>query len=227
MPGRFFLGVGSGENLNEHVVGKRWPPARVRIAMLSEAIDVIRRLWLGKDLTHLGDHFRVEEAQLFEVPDPLPEILVSAGGKRSARLAARKGDGLVSVFPDQEVLTVFDEAGGSDKPKYFKLAVCFDPDESEARRIVHQYWPLDALAGRLGTELRAPKDFEAATKLVTEEQAASKFVCGPDPEVHAGRIKELLALGFDHVCIHQIGPNQETFFRFYEAEILPRIRELS
>jgi G6PDH family F420-dependent oxidoreductase len=227
MPGRFMLGVGTGENLNEHIVGAGWPPIKIRRAMLSEAIDVIRKLWAGKQVTYFGDHHRVEEAQLFDLPDPLPEILVAAAGKRSATLAGKEGDGLISVFPDSKILTAFDEAGGAGKPKYIKLTVCYDEDEIQARRIVHEYWPLDALRGRLATELKTPKDFESASSFATREQAADKVLCGGDAESHAKRIQELVSQGFDRVYVHQIGPNQEEFFQFYEAEVLPRVAEVS
>ncbi|MDQ3767394.1 MAG: TIGR03557 family F420-dependent LLM class oxidoreductase [Actinomycetota bacterium] len=225
MPGRFFLGVGSGELLNEHIFGDEWPRAGIRREMLSEAIDVIRDLWKGDQTSHRGRYYKVEGAQIFDLEEP-PPIVMAAGGKRAVKLAAEKADGLISVVADKSALEAYDEAGGSGKPRYIKLAVCYDENEQEARRQVHKQWPIDAMPGRLLTEQRLPQDFEAIAELVTEQQAADSVLCGPDPGRHIEKIKRYFEAGYDHVYVHQIGPNQKGFFSFYEQQVIPHLEEL-
>jgi coenzyme F420-dependent glucose-6-phosphate dehydrogenase len=139
MPGRFFLGLGAGENLNEHVVGEKWPPASIRREMLQEAIHVIRTLWQGGNQSHRGRFFTVENATIFTRPDTPPPIYIAAGGRKIAELAARAGDGLITAGSEHEVIRQFDEAGGNDKPKYTQLTVCWAKSENEARRIAHEW----------------------------------------------------------------------------------------
>ncbi len=225
MPGRFFLGVGSGELLNEHILGDEWPRAGIRREMLSEAIDVIRDLWAGETTSHRGRHYRVEGAKIFDVDEP-PPIVMAAGGKKSTQLAAEKADGLISVVAKRSIVEDFEAAGGAGKPRYMKVAVCYDEDEQEARRLVHKQWPIDAMPPRLLTEQRLPQDFEAIASLVTEQQAVDAVVCGPDPYKHIAKIEEVFDEGFDHVYVHQIGPNQEGFFRFYEEKVIPQLSSI-
>lgn len=156
--------------------------------MLSDAIDIIRDLWKGDQTSHRGRYYRVEGAQIFDIEEP-PPIIMAAGGKRATKLAAEKADGLISVVADKSALETFDEAGGAGKPRYIKLAVCYDEDEDEARRLVHKQWPIDAMPGRLLTEQRVPQDFEAIAELVTERQAADSVLCGPDPQPHIEKIE--------------------------------------
>jgi len=152
--------------------------------------------------------------------------VMAAGGKHAVKLAAEKADGLISVVADKSALEAYDEAGGSGKPRYIKLAVCYDENEQEARRQVHKQWPIDAMPGRLLTEQRLPQDFEAIAELVTEQQAADSVLCGPDPERHIEKIKRYFEAGYDHVYVHQIGPNQKGFFSFYEQQVIPHLEEL-
>jgi coenzyme F420-dependent glucose-6-phosphate dehydrogenase len=223
--GRFFLAVGSGENLNEHVTGEWWPPSAVRREMLEEAIEVIRELWEGGNVEHFGPHFTVDNARLYSVPTAAPAIVVAAMSKEAAELAGRLGDGMIAVSPEAELVETFAEAGGEGKPVYGQIDVCVAEDEAEARRIAHAQWAAPAaLPPRLLAKLRVPADFEALAGLVTEEQVAEKIVCGADPDRHLARIDEFAAAGFDHVHVHQVGADQEVFFRFYEDELLPRLR---
>ena len=224
MPGRFFLGAGTGENLNEHVIGAHWPPAAVRREMLEEALEVIRALWQGKRLDHRGRHYVVERARLYTLPDEPPPIYVAASGPKSAELAGRIGDGLFSLSPQSELLETFDAAGGSGKPRYGQIEVCVAEDEAEARRIAYEYWPNTALGGELTQELATPAHFEQATSTVREEDVAEKVVCGSDPDRHLEQIARFRDAGYDHVYFHQIGPDQETFLRFYAEQVLPRAR---
>ena len=221
--GRFFLGVGSGENLNEHILGDKWPSTEIRQEMLEEAVEVIRLLWQGGLQSHRGMYYMVENAQIYSLPPTPPEIVVAAGGPKAAELAARIGDGLVATSPDQETLQAFDRAGGSGKPRYGELTVCWAPDEKKARKIAHKIWPNAVVASALHWELPLPSHFEAACESVTEEQVAEEIVCGPDPEKHLEKIRAYAKAGFDSVCVHQVGPDQEGFMRFYAKEILPKL----
>ena len=227
LPGRFFLGVGTGENLNEHVLGDRWPAAEIRREMLEEAVTVMRQLWEGELTSHRGDYYTVENARLYTVPEEPIEVMVAAGGPEAAELAGRIGDGFVGTAPEAELLEAFEAAGGEGKPRYGQLTVCWAEDEAEARRTAHERWPNAALKGTLGQELPLPSHFEAAAAMVTEDDVAEAVVCGPDPERHAEAIDAYVEAGYDHVYVHQVGPDQEGFLRFYERELLPRYARAS
>jgi coenzyme F420-dependent glucose-6-phosphate dehydrogenase len=226
MPGRFFLGVGTGENLNEHIVGQGWPETEVRQQRLEEAIEIMRLLWQGGYQSYHGKHFTVENARLYTLPEQLPPIMIAAGGPKSAEMAARLGDGLVGTDTDAEMLKRFDAAGGKGKPKYGEVSVCWAKDEKKARKVAHEWWPTAAIPSSLAWELPLPKHFEDAAKLVTEEAVAESVTCGPDPEKHVEAIKEYAKAGYDHVCVHNVGPEQEGFIRFYEREVLPKLSAL-
>ena len=221
LPGRFFLGVGTGENLNEHVLGQRWPSAAIRREMLEEAIEVMRTLWRGESTSHRGRHYTVENARVYTLPEEPIEVMVAAGGRATAELAGRIGDGLVGTSPDDELLAAFEDAGGAGKPRYGQLTVCWAERVEDARRTALEMWPTAALAGPLGQELPLPSHFEAASRMVTEEEIAQKVVCGPDPEAHLEQLEAFRAAGYTHVYVHQVGPDQAGFLRFYEREILP------
>lgn len=224
MPGRFFLGVGTGENLNEHILGEsRWPPADERLEMLEEAIEVIRLLWQGGYQTHRGRFYSVQQARIYTLPEELPPIAVAAKGQKAANLAGRLGDALVGTGPDDEMMKAFDDAGGKGKPRYGQITVCWAEDEASARKTALEWWPNSAIPGELSTELALPRHFEQAAELVTEEKVAEGIVCGPDPERHLEAIREYANGGYDHVYVHQVGRDQEGFLRFYEAEVLPKL----
>ncbi len=224
MPGRFFLGVGSGENLNEHILGDRWPSVDVRQEMMEEAIEVIRKLWQGGYKSHRGRHYTVENARIYTLPEELPLIMVAAGGTQAAELAGRVGNGLIGTSPQSELLQTFDAASGTGKPRYGQVTVCWAEDEAEARRTAHEWWPNAAVKGDLSQELPLPMHFEQASQMVTEEDVAQAIVCGPDPERHIQVIQQFVDAGYNHVYVHQVGPDQEGFFRFYESEVIPRFR---
>jgi G6PDH family F420-dependent oxidoreductase len=223
MPGRFFLGVGTGENLNEHVVGRGWPSADVRLAMLEEAVEIVRLLWRGEAMSFHGRHYTLEDARLYTLPPEPPRIMVAAGAPRAAELAGRIGDGLVSTAPEADLVERFRAAGGAGKPTIGMLHVCFAQDEGDARRTAHEWWPNSAIRGELGQELPLPRHFEQAASMVTEDDTAKVIVCGPDPARHLDAIAEFADAGFDHVYVHQIGPEQEPFLTFYEREVLPAL----
>lgn len=223
MPGRFFLGVGTGENLNEHVTGERWPSASERLEMLEEAIGVIRDLWTGENVEHRGRHFRVIDARLFTLPPERPQLYVAASGPQAAELAGRLADGLISTSPERELVSAFGGSGGARKPKVGQVTVCWAATEEQARRTAHEYWPTGALGGNLNQEIPTPEGFEAAVELVTEGDVSSTVVCGPDPGPHVEAIRRFEEAGFDRVYVHQVGPDQLGFIRFYGSEILPDV----
>ncbi|MDQ3945500.1 MAG: TIGR03557 family F420-dependent LLM class oxidoreductase [Actinomycetota bacterium] len=224
LPGRFFLGVGSGENLNEHIVGAPWPSVERRHRMLEEAVDVMRLLWRGGQHSHYGEHYTLDNARLFTLPDEPPLIYLAAHGEKAATLAGRIADGFIGVVATDEMTRCFDAAGGAGKPKIGMVKVCYAADESEGRRIAREWWPTIALRGQLSQDLALPSHFEAATQLLTEDDVAARVPCGPDTARHLRLIESYASVGYDHVTVHQIGPDQESFFRFYADEILPRVQ---
>jgi G6PDH family F420-dependent oxidoreductase len=221
MPGRFRLGVGSGEALNEHVFGARWPAADVRLEMLDEAVAVIRLLWEGGFKNHHGRHYTVEAARLYSLPEQPPPILISGFGPKAIALAGRIGDGFVTVVPDREAVQRYRQHGGSG-PITGGLKVCWGEDRDECVRTAHRLWPNEALSGELAQVLPSPRHFEQATQLVTEQHIASSLPCGPDPEEHAAAIQAYVDAGFDEIYVGQIGPGHDGFIDFYAREILPR-----
>lgn len=219
--GRFVLGLGTGERLNEHVLGDRWPPHHVRLEMLAEAIEVMRDLWRGETTSHDGEHYTVENARLFTLPDDEIEVAVAASGETTARFAGEFGDALVSTAPAEEVVDSFADSGDDGGRRYGQATVCWAETEAEARQTAAEYWPNGALAGQLGQELATPTHFEEATDHVDEADLAMAFPCSPDADEHIESIQSYADAGFDHVYVHQVGPEQEQFLEFYAAEVLP------
>jgi coenzyme F420-dependent glucose-6-phosphate dehydrogenase len=224
MPGRFFLGVGTGENLNEHILGDHWPPHDLRLAMLAEAVEVIRLLWQGDTQIHRGCYYTVENARIYTLPDELPPILVAASGPTMAEVAGGLGDGLISTAPEESLVERFEAGGGAGKPRYGQLTVCWAQDEASARRTAYTYWPNAGLKGELSQELPTPAYFAQAAKLVREDDVTQVIVCGPDPAKHIEKIQQYADAGYDHIYVHQVGPDQEGFFRFYAKEVLPKFQ---
>jgi G6PDH family F420-dependent oxidoreductase len=221
LEGRFGLGVGSGEALNEHVLGDRWPDADVRLEMLEEAIEVIRTLWQGGFRDHRGRHYEVENARIYDLPPEPPPILVSGFGPKSVRLAARIGDGYVTTMPDAELIELYRTEGGVG-PVQAGTKVCFGPDEARARRTAHRLWPNEALPGELAQVLPTPRHFEQASELVTEEMVAESIPCGPDLDRHVQALQEYADAGVDELFVQQVGPEQDAFFDTWAREVLPR-----
>jgi coenzyme F420-dependent glucose-6-phosphate dehydrogenase len=220
MPGRFFLGIGSGENLNEHVIGARWPSAEERLEMLEEAIGIIRELWQGRLVVHRGRHYTVDRARLYTVPDEAPPIAIAAAAENAAELAGRHGDALISTAPDPEVVDTFERAGGKGKPKYGQFHVCVADSREQAVETAYRCWPNAALPGELGQELPLPRHFRQATSVLSREQVAEYVICGNDPGPHREKIAQFADAGFDRVYVHQVGSDQEAFMRLYEREVL-------
>ncbi|HSD57316.1 MAG TPA: TIGR03557 family F420-dependent LLM class oxidoreductase [Methanotrichaceae archaeon] len=221
MPGRFILGVGSGENLNEHILGDRWPPAPLRLEMLEEAVEIIRLLWEGGSKDYNGAFYTVENARIYTLPEELPPIMVASGGERSAKLAARIGDGLVTSGNSKEIIEIFKRSGGEGKPVYSEISVCFAMTEEEAKRIAYEYWPITANKGELNQDLPTPMHFEKLASMVKPEDVVKNMPTGPDPQKYIDRINEFQKAGADHVFVHQVGPRQPEFIRFFKEEVLP------
>jgi G6PDH family F420-dependent oxidoreductase len=222
LPGRFNLGVGSGEALNEQILGDDWPEADVRLEMLEEAIAVMRDLWSGEVVSREGKHYRVRHARIYTLPDEPPPVLVSGFGPKSVELAGRVGDGFVTTSPDSEAIERFREAGGAGKPVQAGAKVCYASDEAEARRTAHRLWPNDGLPGELAQVLPTPEHFEQAAELVTEEMIAGTVPCGPDLDRHVESIQEYADAGVDELYVQQIGGDRDGFFDAYAREVLPR-----
>lgn len=223
LEGRFFLGVGSGENLNEHILGDPWPPAPLRLEMLEEAIQVIRSLWSGASVSHYGTYYVVDDARLFTRPDERPPIYVSAFGRKAMEVAARVGDGYIGTSPSAELVRMFEDKAGAGKPKLGGPKVCWAEDAAEARRTVHRLWPNMGLPGQLSQDLRTVAHFEQAVQLVTEEMVAQSIPCGPDPQPYVDSLRQYADAGYDELYVQQIGPDQEGFFRFWERELRPAL----
>ena len=219
MPGRFFLGVGTGENLNEHVLGHGWPEWDVRAAMLEEAVEVIRELWKGDVVSHYGEHYAVENARLYTVPMTPPDIYVAGSGERAAELAGRIGDEFIGTGPKAELIDGFKRGGGGG-PRYGMVTLCWGKTEAAARKTAREWWPTVAIPGEATQELPNPAHFEQLAELVTEEMVAKEIPCGPDPEPIVASIRTYLDAGYDHVYLHQVGPDQEGFLEFAERELL-------
>lgn len=223
MEGRFFLGVGTGENLNEHILGDKWEPIAIRMKMLEEAVQIIRELWKGENTTFYGDFFTVEDARIFTLPKQLPFIAVAAAGEEAAELAGRIGDALVSTAPDEKVVKTFRKANKKSRPVYGQLTVCYARSEDEAIETAHKWWPNSGFPGQMSQEIRLVEHFDQMAKKVKPEQLAEQILCGPDVKKHVEAMREFLEAGFDHVYVHQVGPDQEGFLRFYAEKVLPRL----
>jgi G6PDH family F420-dependent oxidoreductase len=219
--GRFVLGVGSGEALNEHIFGDPWPNADVRLSMLEEAVELIRELHRGRVVNHSGRHYTVEGARIYTVPDEPVPIYVSAFGPKAAKVAGRIGDGFVCMMPDTDLLRTFREAGGEGKPVQGGFKACYADTADEGLATAHRIWPNMQLPGELAQVLPQPRHFEQAAQLVTEQTMAGTLPTGPDPEAYQATLQSYVDAGFDEVYVAQIGPRQDEFFDFWRTKVRP------
>jgi G6PDH family F420-dependent oxidoreductase len=225
--GRFRLGLGSGENLNEHVVGAGWPAPEVRLDMLEEAIDIIRALFEGGNVNHQSAHFGVANARLWDLPDELPPIGVAVSGERSCALAGRGADLVIATEAKPELLDSFDRHGGTGKPRVGQLPVCYDPDRDAALARAHDQFRWFAGGWPVNSELPGPSGFEAATQFVTREDVARSIPCGDDVDAFVDAVRPYAEAGFTEIALVQIGgPQQLPFIDWAEKELLPALREL-
>jgi G6PDH family F420-dependent oxidoreductase len=217
--GKFNLGVGTGEALNEHILGDAWPNIETRLEMLEEAVEVIRTLWKGGMQDHRGTHYEVQNARIYDLPDEPPKILVSGFGEKATKLAARIGDGYATTSPDKELIDLYRSEGGKG-PVHAGTKVCFGDDEDECRETVLRLWPNEGLPGELAQVLPTPAHFEQACELVTKDMLSSP--CGPDLDKHAESLQQYADAGVDELFVQQIGGNHDAFFSAWAKEILPR-----
>ncbi|MET8041022.1 TIGR03557 family F420-dependent LLM class oxidoreductase [Micromonospora sp. NPDC005215] len=222
--GRFVLGVGTGEALNEHIFGDAWPPADVRLEMLEEAVEVLRKLWDGGFVNHRGKHYTVENARIYTLPDTPPSIYVSGFGPKSIDLAARIGDGYVSTMPDGDMVRRFRANGGGDKPCQAGFKAAYADSEDEGVRIAYERWPNAGVPGELSQVLPSPRHFEQVAELVRPEMVKEAFVCGNSVDAHLEMIDKYAKAGFDEVYVANTGPHYQGLFDLYQREVLPRLR---
>jgi len=231
LDGRFVLGVGSGEALNEHITGANWPSTDVRLEMLEEAVEVMRLLWSSDGfVNHRGKHYTVDDAKLYSRPANPPQVYVSGFGPKAVKLAGRIGDGYISTTPDRELLQLFADSGGAGKTTQAGYKVCWGADDDTCVATAHRLWANSGVPGELSQVLPSPKHFEQASQLVTKEMTAESIAYGADVDRHLDAFKPYAEAGFDEIYISQMGGSEPAtsysgFFDFY-AELLPRLREL-
>lgn len=224
LEGRFILGVGSGEALNEHILGDPWPHAARRLEMLEEAVEVIRALWTGEVVSHEGEHYSVDTARLYTLPDQAPAIYVSAFGPKALEVAARIGDGFITTKPDGEALTEFRRLKGDrSAPAMAGFKVAYAETADEALGHAHRLWANSGLPGELAQVLPSPQHFEQASTLVTKESTGESVVCGNDVQEHRAAFEPFADAGFDEVYVANMGPHWREMIEFYGAEVLPAL----
>jgi G6PDH family F420-dependent oxidoreductase len=222
-PGRFRFGVGSGEALNEHILGDAWPPVSERLKRLEEAVHLIRKLWEGETVTHKGEFFTVHNARIFSLPQAPPPILVSGFGPDATKLAARIGDGWITVQPDTEGLATYRDAGGKGTTQG-GVKICWAETEDEAAATAHRLWGFQGAGGQTSQDLPMWMGFEAIAELTSPEDMKKALPCGPDAQKAADAIQAYVDAGFDEVYVAQMGPDQEGGLRFLTDEVLPLVR---
>lgn len=223
--GRFRLGLGSGENLNEHVVGAGWPAARVRLEMLEEAVEIIRALFDGGYVSHHGTHFDVDNAKLWDVPEVRVPIGIAVSGDRSCALAGRLADLVIATEPKQELLAGFDRHGGGGKPRVGQLPVCYDRDRDAAVERAHDQFRWSVGGWKVNSELPGPSSFDQATQHVRPEDVARSVPCGDDVEEFVEAARSFVDAGFTEIALVQIGgAQQQAFIRWAREELLPALR---
>jgi G6PDH family F420-dependent oxidoreductase len=220
MPGRFFLGLGTGERLNEAPMGRPWPPPRERRDMLCEAVDLIRTLWSGGVVSRTTEHFRLDRAQLFSLPAVPPPIVMAATSTAGARVAGEIADGLLTTSSNPELVSALELAGG-DKATMVQLHVCWADDDDSARRTIREWWPNGGIPGPLVTELARPAEFDALVGALDDETLDGAVISGPDPEPYLAAIRRAVGAGFRTVYLHQVGPDQAGFLDFSRSILRP------
>jgi G6PDH family F420-dependent oxidoreductase len=220
--GGFTLGVGTGEALNEHILGDPWPSIDVRLEMLEEAVALMRRLWEGDFVTQSGPHYRVDNARIYSLPDTPPEVYVSGFGPKATDVAARIGDGYISTSPDAELVQRFKDGSGG-KPAQAGAKVAFAPTVDEGVGHAHRLWANAGLPGELAQVLPSPRHFEQASQLVTEESTRESVVAGPDPQAHLDQVESYRLAGYDELYVANMGPHYRDMIGFYGKEVLPAV----
>jgi len=225
--GRFTLGVGSGEALNEHILGERWPSADIRLAMLEESVEVMRRLWTGDVVTHEGTYYDVDSARIYTLPDQPPPVYVSAFGPKALELACRIGDGFITTSPDRESLQTFRAQAGPGKGAHVGTKCCWADTREEAVATAHRVWANSGVPGELSQVLPSPRHFEQAAQLVTPEMIGDSMPCGPDIEAHVSALQECVDAGFDDIYVANIGPHYAQMITRYQRDVIPALQPAS
>ena len=225
--GRFTLGIGAGENLNEHVVGAGWPPADVRHEMLVEALQVIRELFDGEGHTNFrGEHFDVESARLWDLPDERVPIGIAVSGQQSCGIAGELGDAMVATEPRTELGEWFDDAGGVGKPRIAQMPISYDTDRSAAVTRAHQLFRWFGLGWKVNSELPGPSAFDAASQFVREDDVASSIPCGDDVDTVIKSAQAYADAGFTHLALVQIGGDQQQpYLEWVQRSLMPAWRD--
>lgn len=223
--GRFTLGVGAGERLNEHVVGRGWPAVHVRHEMLREALEIIRLLWRGGYRTYEGKHLTIEDARVFDLPDSLPPIIVATGGERASTLAAELGDGIFTTEPRADLVEAFTAAGGQG-PRYCEVPMAFAPTEDEAAEQARRLFRFGLTGWKVQAELPNPVNFDAATATITAEHMREGFACGPDTDKQLRVAQQFVDAGYDHLALINAGTDVDGFFDHFGAKLAEPLRAL-
>lgn len=225
-PDRFILGLGSGEALNEHILGDAWPNAETRLAMLEESIEIIRELWTGEVVSRDGEFYTVDTARIYTLPEQPPPIYVSSFGPKSLELTCRVADGFISTQPDGDSVKAFRKAKGKDAPTQVGFKASYADTREKAVDHMYRLWPNDQLPGELAQVLPSPQHFEQAAELVTREMVSeSAAPLGPDAETHLAAFDDFVTAGFDVVHLSNVGPDYRGFFKLYETEVLPELKK--
>lgn len=225
-PDRFILGLGSGEALNEHILGDAWPHAETRLAMLEEAIEIIRELWTGEVVSRDGEFYTVDTARIYTLPDQPPPIYVSSFGPKSLELTCRIADGFISTQPDAASVEAFRDAKGTSAPAQVGFKASYAETRDQAIDHMYRLWPNDLIPGELAQVLPSPQHFEQASKLVTREMVGEgPAPLGPDAETHLAAFDDFVDAGFDVIHLSNVGPDYRGFFKLYETEVLPELKK--
>jgi G6PDH family F420-dependent oxidoreductase len=225
--GRFTLGLGAGENLNEHIVGGGWPAVDVRHAMLREAVEIIRQLWAGGYVTFEGEHFEVQSAKIWDLPETLPDIGIAVSGPQSTAIAGELADAMIAVAPDPQLGQDFDDAGGAGKPRIGQIGVAYDTDAKAAVARAREQFRWFTGGWKVNSELPGPTAFDAASKFVRDEDVERQIPCGADVDKVVEAVKAFADASFTHVAIVQIGGDQQQpFIDWARTELLAAVREL-
>lgn len=224
---RFMLGLGAGENLNEHVIGAGWPPVNVRHEMFEEAVEIIRRLFDGGYVNFVGDHYRVDSAKLWDVPDQRVPIGVAISGAQAIDKFASVADALIAVEPEPDLVSRWDDASGPPR-KIGQVPICWDPSRDRAIERAHAQFRWFGGGWKVNAELPGPAGFAGATQFVRQDDVAASIPCGPDVEPIVETVSTFWKAGFTDVTVVQVGDEgQREFMRFAESEMLPALREAS
>jgi G6PDH family F420-dependent oxidoreductase len=222
--GKFVLGVGTGEALNEHILGGPWPSLDVRLEMLEEAVSLIRELWTGEVITRQGKHYQVDTARIYTLPDEPPPIYMSAFGPKALDAAARIADGFICTQDDEDMVSSFKQkSGGKPAQGGYKVAWATTADEGVDH--AHRLWANAGVPGELAQVLPSPQHFEQASQLVTRSSTADSVVAGDKIEEHLEQLRSFVAAGYDEVYVANMGPHYREMIEAYGRDVLPAVAD--